>query len=108
IKRLPVTRDDRVVGIVSRSDLLRALAQQRTEPGPADDSTLRDRMLDMLAGQPWINLSLVNVVVENGTARLSGLIGSETERRALHVAAHSAGITRIDDQLSIGAAPRGI
>lgn len=103
IKRLPVVKGDRLIGIVSRSDLLRTLALARPEPVPADDSALQDRLQAILDDQPWINRGRVNVVVEGAIARLSGLVGTETERRALHVAAHSVpGIRGIDDNLTVG------
>lgn len=109
VKRVPVVRSDRVVGIVSRSDLLRALARSRTEPAAAgDDATLQDRLQRLLADQAWLDPSLVNVSVSGGTAHYSGLVHGETERRALHVAARSLpGITAVDDNLTVGAPPVG-
>lgn len=104
IKRVPVVRDGLLIGIVSRSDLLRTLAGARPEPPAAtDDAALQDRLQAILAEQPWVDPGRVNVVVEGGIARLSGLVGSEVERRALHVAAHSVpGVAGIDDNLTVG------
>ncbi|MBF0335262.1 MAG: CBS domain-containing protein [Alphaproteobacteria bacterium] len=110
VKRVPVVRDGRVVGIVSRSDLLRALAGRRApqSAAPGDDEALEDELQRIVAQQPWLDPSLVNVNVTGGIAHFSGLIGSETERRALHVAAHSLdGIRGVDDDLTIGQRPVG-
>ncbi|CAA7614365.1 CBS domain-containing protein [Magnetospirillum sp. UT-4] len=109
VKRVPVVRGGRVVGIVSRSDLIKTLALQRP-PGDSlvDDRLLQDRLQALLAAQPWLDIARVNAVVENGTARLSGLVGSDTERRALHVAARSiAGIRSVEDNLTVGVTPMG-
>lgn len=108
VKRVPVVRADRVVGIVSRSDLLRALAKSRTEaPVAGDDAALQDRLQQMLADQPWLDSSLVNVAISGGIARYSGLVHGDTERRALHVAAFGLpGITAVDDSaLTVGPPP---
>lgn len=109
IKRVPVVRDERVVGLVSRSDLVKALAASRPQgPEQADDNALQDRLLELLAKQRWIDPARVNVVVKDRKAWLSGLVGTETERRALHVAAHSVpGITAVEDNLTVGVTPSG-
>jgi CBS domain-containing protein len=109
IKRVPVVRDGKLVGIVSRKDLLRRLTRSLPETAAAgDDASLGDRLRALLAQQRWTDLGRVNVVVENGRARLSGLVTSEAERRALHVAAHSIlGDVPVDDNLTVGAMPAG-
>lgn len=56
IKRVPVIRDGRLVGIVSRANLLRALASRPTPPhapGRTDDQALRERLLKEIGSQPW-------------------------------------------------------
>lgn len=110
IKRVPVVREGRLVGIVSRRDLLRAMAGRRATPaaGLGDDDALEDELQRIVAEQDWLDPGLVNVNVTGGIAHFSGLIGSETERRALHVAAHSLpGITGIEDELTVGQRPVG-
>jgi CBS domain-containing protein len=71
IKRLPVIRDDKVVGIVSRSNLLQAVASlARDFPDPtADDDHIRNRVIDSLAKQDWCPLGL-SVNVRNGIVHL--------------------------------------
>src|SRR5258707_4436350 len=68
IKRLPVMRGTKWVGIVSRANLLHALAS--VAPGAPlaakDDQAIRDRVLDELAKQPWAPPNLIDVTVRNG------------------------------------------
>jgi len=100
IKRLPVLRDGRMVGIVSRANLMHALASlARYMPPPAgDDSATRDRILAALAKQRWA--PVVNVVVHNGVAELWGIIMDERERQALIVATENvAGVKEVHDHL---------
>ena len=90
IKRVPVVSDGKVVGIVSRANLLQALAAQQkqlqAEPSPGDRA-LRDRVLQAIEGQPWSDLSHLNVVVTDGVVHYWGKVSSEEVRSALKVAA---------------------
>ena len=100
IKRLPVLRDGRMVGIVSRANLMHALASlARYTPAPAGgDSEIRDQILAALAEQHWA-LGL-NVIVHNGVAELWGMILDERERQALIVAAENvAGVKEVHDHI---------
>ena len=102
IKRVPVLQGDRVVGVVSRADLLRALSVvARGVPGPApDDRTIRDRILDTLAREPWAPRTTLNVTVVKGVVDLWGTIGNDQERRAICVIAENApGATKVIDHL---------
>jgi hypothetical protein len=103
IKRVPVVRDGRVVGIVSRADLIRSLAARPIEPepaGPADDRTIRERILAALRGQPWWLGTYRNVVVVDGVVHLWGLVRSQAERDAMRVAAESVpGVRGVEDHL---------
>ncbi len=101
IKRLPVIRGDRVVGIVSRSNLLQAVASLAREiPDPtADDNHIRDRIIDTMQKSDWCPLGL-NVVVRDGIVHLSGLITEERSRQAAIVAAENvAGVKKVHDHL---------
>jgi CBS domain-containing protein len=104
VKRLPVLTDAKLVGIVSRADLLRALAMQQAEPlaPPAEsDATLRDTMNDVLATEEWAMSAMVNVIVSDGVMHLWGVIDSNDQRQALRVAAENIpGVNAIEDHLS--------
>jgi CBS domain-containing protein len=102
IKRVPVLRGKSLVGIVTRANLLRALASFARELRPAagDDRTIREQLLAELKKQPWAPVALIDVQVRNGIVQLWGAIGDERQREALHVAAENiAGVKDIDDHL---------
>lgn len=90
IKRVPVIRDGKLVGIVSRSNLIRALASVPSVAPPAisGDLEIREAILCELGNHHW-GLSSQNVIVKEGVAHLWGVIESEEERRAICVAAES-------------------
>jgi CBS domain-containing protein len=102
IKRVPVLQGDRVAGVVSRADLLRALSvAARGSAGTApDDRTIRDHILDTLAREAWAPKTTLNVTVVNGVVDLWGTIGNDQERRALCVIAENTpGVRKVIDHL---------
>jgi CBS domain-containing protein len=101
VKRLPVIRDGKVVGMVSRANLLQAVASlARDFPDPtADDDHIRNRVIDTLAKQDWCPFGL-SVVVRNGIVHLSGVITEERARQASVVAAENVtGVKKVHDHL---------
>jgi CBS domain-containing protein len=101
VKRLPVVRGDKVVGIVSRANLLQAVASLAREvPDPtADDDHIRNRIVDALEKHDWCPFGL-NVVVRDGVAHLSGVITEEHARQAAVVAAENVeGVKKVHDHL---------
>jgi CBS domain-containing protein len=101
VKRLPVTRGDKVVGIVSRSNLLQAVASLAREiPDPtADDDHIRNRIIDMLEKNTWCPFGL-SVTVRDGIVHLSGVITEERSRLAAVVAAENVtGVKKVHDHL---------
>jgi len=89
IRRVPVVQERRLVGIVSRKNLLRALAAIPAEAGPdaASDAEIRYAMMKELAAQPWSRRADNSVVVTGGVVHLWGLVTSAEESRALELAA---------------------
>ena len=92
IKRLPVLRAGKVVGIVSRANLLHALAAVGREAAPSqkDDQTIRARILANLAKQPWAPRNLIDVTVRNGAVELWGVVTADRQREAAAVVAENA------------------
>ncbi len=89
IKRVLVLDGKRLAGIVTRTDLLRALHARRaltTEAVPADDRALREAILQALAATDWADRAILNVQVAGGLVDLWGAIESEQQRRAIHLA----------------------
>jgi CBS-domain-containing membrane protein len=104
IKRVPVLRDGKPVGIVSRANLVRALAMTISEPprAGADDRTIRDRLLAELKAQKWAEVSPANVTVKDGIVHLWSSYYSEQEKRALTVAAENIpGVRRVEDHMRV-------
>jgi len=100
IKRLPVLRDGKIIGIVSRANLMHALVSlARDTAAPAGgDAATRDGILAAIAKQPWA--PRVNVVVKNGIAELWGTITDERERRGCIISAENvAGVRQVHDHL---------
>lgn len=101
VKRLPVVDDGRLVGIISRANLLHALASLGRDlpTTTANDSEIRERLLAELADKPWSPARL-NVVVRNGEVELSGVIIDERGREAIMVAAENVpGVKVVHDHL---------
>ena len=100
IKRVPVVEDGRLVGIVSRSDLVRALARSAAEPeGRATDETILERLSAELEREPWWHPITTNVTVRDGVVEFAGIFETEDERRASCVAAESIpGVRRVEDR----------
>ena len=87
VKRLLITEDGKLVGLVTRADLLRAMvAHQDVSPAAASDKEVRDRIDAMLRGEDWATSAYINVQVENGVAHLWGTVESASQREALILA----------------------
>ena len=103
IKRVPVLRDGKLVGIVSRANLVRALAMTINEPTSsteADDRTIRDKLLAELKAQRWAEVAPANITVKDGIVHLWSSYLSEQEKRALVVAAENIpGVRRVEDHM---------
>lgn len=102
IKRLPVLRGDKLVGIITRANLLQAVASMAREiPDPtADDERIRDRIIRALDATDFRPTGL-QVAVRNGVVHLHGLIiNDDSARRAAIVAAeNTAGVKEVHDHL---------
>ncbi len=105
IKRVPVLREGRLVGIVSRADLLRGLAPRRADGGSAtlmNDGTIRERFLKDLTNVGLTSVRHLEAVVSDGVIHLSGLAETEDEIRALRVIAESIpGVRSVDMHVSL-------
>ena len=107
IKRVLVTRDDKLVGVVSRADLVRALASAPKSRPPATapgDAEIRAAFLESVAGESWFEPTSVNVIVTDGVIHLWGWVSSKEAIEAAKVAAEAVpGVRGVD--LHLGKAP---
>jgi CBS domain-containing protein len=104
IKRVPVLRDGRLVGIVSRANLVRALAMTRSEPAAevdSDDRTIREKLLAELKGQEWVHIWAADIIVRDRVVHLwFSDDRSAEERQALHVAAENIpGVRQVEEHI---------
>jgi CBS-domain-containing membrane protein len=100
IKRVPVIDEGRLVGIISRANLLRALMVYKL-PAPEDarsDQSIAQALTERLSQEAWLDVSRINIVVRDGTVHLWGTVRSDEQRRALEAAALScSGVTRVQN-----------
>lgn len=103
IKRVPVLEAGRLVGIVSRADLVRRLATAPARPTAraASDRALRRRVSKELQ-RTGADLLYVNVTVEHGTVHVWGMVRSQMEQKTLRVAAQAIdGVRKVEDHSAV-------
>src|SRR2546422_7834110 len=110
---VPIVVDDRLAGVVYRSDFLRPLAGLKQRPPDADtsDAHIRAELDKLLHEAAWATVtpvsSSISFQVNDGVVRMTGVVGSEAEREALRVAATAiAGVRSVQDELAV--VPRDI
>lgn len=102
VKRLPVLRRNQLVGIVTRANLLHALAALALVAAPPakQDAEIRQSILAEMVKQTWAPMATVNVVVQNGVVELWGVIMDDRQRAALKVLAENVpGVAKVVDHL---------
>ncbi len=104
IKRVPVCRDGKLVGIISRANLVRALATTSTAPAivaDADDRSIRERLLQELRGQRWANVWAADIMVRDKVVHVwLSDDQPKAERDALRVAAENIpGVRRVEEHI---------
>ena len=105
LKRLPVVENGKLIGIITRTDLVRILSEHRPAATrqTVDDAIIAKVINDRIGKLGWLNSSYMNVAVDNGVARIAGLIESAEQRRALHVLIkETEGVKGIEDLSRIG------
>jgi CBS domain-containing protein len=106
IKRVPILRGGRLVGIVSRSNLIQALAslsRAQSNSGGESDRKIRLELLDRLDNQDWTDFGERNVIVSGGIVHLWGLVGSPDEHKALLALAEGVpGVVSVSDEMISG------
>lgn len=103
IKRVPVISDGRLVGIVSRANLLHGLATKGAGGavfGSADDRTIREKLLHVLSEEAGLDVGLVNVIVDDGVVQLWGIVDTNNRKKAAQIAAESMpGVKAVENNL---------
>jgi CBS domain-containing protein len=110
IKRLPVMREGRLIGILSRADLMRTFlsALPKDEAGIKwSDAEIQQHIEQEMMRHPWITRSAIQVTVLQGAVDLNGVIANEAMRNALRVLVENVwGVVSVKDKLTI-VAPTG-
>ncbi len=104
IRRIPVLRDGKLIGIVSRANLVRALVTAKTPAADGavlDDFTIRDALLAELRGKPWAKVWASEIMVRNKVVHLWYSDDQPLEeRQAIRTAAENTpGVARVEEHL---------
>ncbi len=103
IKRVPVVRNERLVGIVSRANLLHGLVtkEPKTVSGnDPDDKEIRRQLLKTLSEETGLTTALINVTVKDGAVQLWGTVNNATDRKAAQLAAENTpGVKSVENNL---------
>jgi CBS domain-containing protein len=100
VKRVPVLDGGRLAGIVSRSNLVQALAAQGRvmNVGDSGDGAIRARLTAELERQPWWHPTLANVIVTDGVVHYYGVVDNEEQRQPARIAAENVpGVRGVED-----------
>ncbi|HEY3074840.1 MAG TPA: CBS domain-containing protein [Burkholderiales bacterium] len=101
VKRLPVVEGDRLIGIVTRTDLLRAVYRQLEPAHSASDGEIRKALIAVLEKDEWAAGAIVEVQVTEGRVQLWGSVESDRQREALLLAARSLpGVSSVETHLT--------
>lgn len=103
IKRVPIVRDGKVIGIVSRANLLQGLLARESQPaeGLASDESVRAKVTAELARHSW-GSGVTNIVVDKGVVHLWGHVTAAASKDALRVAAENvAGVRRVANNVVV-------
>jgi CBS domain-containing protein len=105
IKRVPIVQGDKLVGIVTRLNLVQAALAKICEirgDRPLSDDELRQKVIDRLKSEPWAAPLLVDLKVHDGEVELWGMVDSPIEKKAVRVAVETTpGVRAIDDHLIV-------
>lgn len=104
IRQVPVLDGGRLVGMISRADLVRKLAEATAagQGAGVQSGQLQKAIWDQIKAQPWLKAAYINVTVTDGVVELYGAVDSEDQRRALRVLVEGIpGVRRVNDQVGL-------
>jgi CBS domain-containing protein len=104
IKRVPITKNGKITGIVGRADLLRVLAElhETATPATADDAAIQKEIMRQLSAEPWFSSTMVEISVRDAAVKIDGLVNSHELREAIVVAAENVpGVRTINDRMRL-------
>lgn len=104
IRQVPVMSDGRLVGMISRADLVRKLAEAKVAAPAArpDNGALQKAISDRIEAEPWLKSVFVNLTVKDGVVELWGAVDSDEQHRALKVLVEGVpGVRKVVDQVGL-------
>jgi CBS domain-containing protein len=105
IRQVPVISDGRPAGMISRADLVRALAHASSIGAPAarpDSGALQEAVWEQIRAQPWLKTLYVNLAVKDGVVELWGAVDSDDQRHALRVLVEGVpGVEKVKDGVTL-------
>jgi len=102
VKRVPVIKAGRLVGIVSRHDVLLAVAKAGGGRRKSSDGVIGELLRKRIRGSGWASEAFLNISVAKGVVQLSGIVPDEARRQALRVMAERVpGVRAVKDQLQV-------
>jgi len=102
VKRVPVLKDGRLIGIVSRADLLHGIVTAKLDNSASGDEAMRRAVRTRIRDDAGVRDWALNVTVSDGVVHLWGAVRSAVERRAAEVAAESVrGVSAVVDHTSL-------
>ncbi|MAF49916.1 MAG: CBS domain-containing protein [Rhodospirillales bacterium] len=109
IKRVPIVDEGKLVGIVSRANVIQALiaqASETTKEVSKSDQDIRQNLLDEFSNHAWSSASTFNVVVSDGVVRYWGFVESDSAKEAMRIAAENIpGVKSVESNLGVAARP---
>ncbi|NQV57525.1 MAG: CBS domain-containing protein [Rhodospirillales bacterium] len=107
IKRVPIVDNGKLMGIVSRANVIQALIGQ-TDKAPKEaspsDQAIRTSLLEEFNEHPWSSASTYNIVVKDGIVRYWGFVESEEAKEAMRIAAENIpGVKSVESNLGVAA-----
>lgn len=104
IRQVPVMDDGKLVGMISRADLVRKLAEIKVaEPAARPDSgALQKAIWNEIKAQSWLRSAYVNLAVKDGVVDLYGAVDTDEQRQALRVLVEGVkGVRKVEDNLTL-------
>jgi CBS domain-containing protein len=104
IRQVPVVAEGKLSGMISRADLVRALARVSIGAPAArsDGGALQEAVWEQIKAQPWLKTSYVNLAVKDGVVELWGAVESDDQRRALRVLVEGVpGVQKVKDDVAL-------
>jgi CBS domain-containing protein len=104
IRQVPVMSNGRLAGMISRTDLVRKLAETRITAAATrpDNGALQKAVWHEIKSQPWLKSAFVNLAIKDGVVELWGAVDSDEQHRALRILVEGVdGVERVEDHVSL-------